>query len=163
MVAGSKKTKDLLKKAKNEKEKGDILNDIKITKNKKQIEQKKQAKIMAKERKDAFNELSKEEQEKIKLDMKLKRNKYEYLEDAVKNEHIRTKLLEAYKNNKIKTVDPGKRAPLTILGTGVLRKNKTSKKRRNFVLYTYSAGARITALKRLRYMRLIENKKIKQK
>lgn len=122
---------------------------------------KNKAKLISKEKREAFNKLSKEEKEKIRLELKLKKNKYEYIEDAIKNKIIKKKLLKLYKNGKIKTVDPGKRAPMTILGKGELRKNKTGKKRKQFVLYTYSAGTRIRALKRLRYIKLIENKKNK--
>ena len=50
---------------------------------------------------------------------------------------------------------------MSILGKGNLRKNKTGKKRRDLVLYSYSAGARLNGLKRLKYANLIKNRKDK--
>ena len=107
-----------------------------------------------------FKTLPKEEQEKIRLTQKLKKNQFEYIEDALKNPILREELKKAFEEGKIKVVDPGCRAPMTILGKGKLI-NKTGKKRKGKIFYTYTSGARINATKRLKYNKLIENKKKK--
>ena len=158
------KTKQLLK-GKTEKEKEKFKEDKKADQLQKQIKNAKILKELKATEKKAFKKKSKEEQEKITLEIKLKKNKYEYIEDAVKNPILKIKYTEAFDSKKICVVDPGMRAPMTILGYGKLNKQKKNQTGRMMndgkILFSYSSGARINATKRLEYGRLTENKKKK--
>ena len=93
----------------------------------KKLEKKKQSQIlkkeMSKKKKEEFKNLPKEEQDKIKLELKLKKNKCEYIEDAVKNPILLEELKKAYSKGKIVVGDPGARAPLTLLGMNINQQN----------------------------------------
>ncbi len=160
----SKKTKQLLK-GKSEKEVEQYKKDKKANDLEKQVENAKKLKELKAKEKEEFKKKSKEEQEKIKLELKFKKNKYEYIEDAVKNPILKEKYTETFNSKKICVVDPGMRAPMTILGNGKLnkyKKNQTGKKMEDGkILFSYSTGARLNATKRLEYARLTENKKKK--
>ena len=87
MTSASKKTKDLLKECVNEDKKNAIRNKILKEEenklNKKIINRQKQQ-----QKKEEFKKLPKKEQERIKLEEKLKKNKIEYIEDAIKKYNI---------------------------------------------------------------------------
>ena len=142
------KTKQLLK-GKTEKEKEKFKEDKKADQLQKQIKNAKILKELKATEKKAFKKKSKEEQEKITLEIKLKKNKYEYIEDAVKNPILKIKYTEAFDSKKICVVDPGMRAPMTILGYGKLNKQKKNQTGRMMndgkILFSYSSGARINA------------------
>jgi hypothetical protein len=123
----------------------------------KKIEQYNKAQQIKKEKKEAYNKLSKEEQEKIKLELKKNKNRYAYIEDAIKNPEIYERLKEAHKNGKIKVIDLGKRCLATILGKG--RKTRTSKRRKNLIQFNYTNKRRLVETKRLKIGKLIKNKK----
>jgi hypothetical protein len=94
-------------------------------------------------RKEAFKKLPKEEQEEIKLQMRLKQE-FVYINEAIKDEKLREHLLNQLKKNKIIVVDPGKRSILTMLGEKGI--------------YNYRSRRRIKETKRLKYNRLRLNK-----
>ena len=160
MNEGSKATKSLLKGKTGEDYKA-IMKEIDKKKKEKKIETVKKIKEIKKEQKEKFLKLPKNEQDEIKLKLKLIKNKFEYIEDAVKNDQLRIQLKDADNEHKLKFIDPGSRAPMSILGQGKLRENKTGKNRRGLVLYSYSSGTRLKGLKRIKYMKLIKNKKNK--
>lgn len=158
MAKASKETKNLLK-TKTTKE----IEEFKIEKKNKQLKdkinkQEEMKKFKAQQKKE-FKEFPKEKQEQIKAEIKLNKNGYEYISDAITNPKILDFLKKQLVAGNIKVVDPGLRAAMTILGTGDL--NKGGKERGNMVLFSYSSGARITATKRLIYSHQIENKKSK--
>jgi hypothetical protein len=93
--------------------------------------------------KEAFKKLSKEKQEEIQLQMRLK-EEFVYINEAIKDEKLREHLVNQLKKNKITVVDPGKRSILTMQG-----KNG---------MYNYRSRRRIKETKRLKYNRLRLNK-----
>lgn len=113
-----------------------------------------------------FKKKSIEEKTEIKLKKKLKTNKFEYLEDAIKNIDTLNILKAALKLNKIGVVDPGVRSPLTILGHSDKKikehLNKQiiniGKLRKQLTMYNYTNGRRLYATKRLKFGRLKDKK-----
>ena len=158
----ARKIEAMTKARNNSKKNGKITEKEKEDKKIKQIEE---SKKRVKEKKETFKKLTKEEQEKIKLEIKKRKNKFEYIEDAVKNKIVYDKLKEKWDKNLIKVIDPGKRDLMTILGK--LEKNvynkkniKTRKfKNINNERYKYSNKRRLKETKRLKINKLIENKK----
>ena len=119
-------------------------------------------------RKEDFKKLPKEQQDRIKLEIKLKKNKCEYIEDAVKKTVQYNKLKNKYDNKQIAVCDPGKRTLLTILGMRLPSSEneivpKNYKKRDNKTLFSYNNRNRLKETKRLKYSKLILNKKNKTK
>ena len=165
MTLASKKTKDLLKDCANEDDKNVIRNKIlkekEINKlNKKIIDRQKRQQT-----KEEFKKLPKEEQEKIKLQEKLKKNKIEYIEDAIKNKILYENLKKEYENENFVVCDPGKRTLLTMLSMKDYNdentENKLWKTRDNKRLFSYNNRNRISETKRLEYVKLIDNRKKK--
>lgn len=129
----------------------------KINKKKDALEQKKR---YNKEKKEVYKTLPKEEQDKIKLKIKLeKNNNIEYIEDAVKNKVIYEYLLQKYKENKFVFIDPGMRALITALGKGILKATLKGKMRKGKILYSYNNRRRLKDTKRLEYNKKIDKKK----
>jgi hypothetical protein len=147
MVEGSKlakqnnknKTADEIAEDKKKKKKDDIQKKQKISVKNKEIQKTKRAE---------FKKLSKDEQEKIKLKMKLQNDEFNYVEDLVKMDCFLSKLKSSYSNNNIAYVDPGKRSPLTML-------------RNDGKTFEYRTKNRLRETKRLKYNKLILNKKKK--
>jgi hypothetical protein len=122
-----------------------------------------------------FKKLPKEEQEKIKLEIKLKKNKFEYIEDAIDDKTLSKNLSEKWKNGYIKVCDPGKFAPLTIYGEKTIDKKmldklkkevlnnkpQLGKSRKGKILFNYTLKRRLQMMKRIKYMKLILNKRKK--
>ena len=160
MNKGSQLTKKLLNGKTNE-ERNKIIKELNETKAQNKIKRKEEGNKIKKEKKEEFKKLSKDDQDRIKLQKKIDKNKFEYIEDAIKNDIIHKELKKAFDEGLIKPIDPGLRAPMTILGKGEKRKNKTGKQRKDLIMYSYSSGARINGLKRLQYGKLIKNKKNK--
>lgn len=175
-ACATKRTKDL-RKTKTEKEIIKIKEDQKKKKMKESIEVKNKKKEENKKLKIEFKSKSKEEQDKIILKMKFNKNKYEYIEDAVKNTQVREKFNEWLNLNLIKVIDPGNNSPMTILGERTKDKKllektrieiehsipQTGKERSGKVLFSYSSKRRIKETKRKKYCKLRENKKRKVK
>jgi hypothetical protein len=119
--------------------------------------------------------LSEEEQNKISLEKKLKSNKYEYIEDVLKDEQLLEHFKILLKNEKIKVIDPGSNAPMTIYGNRttdkkllwktMMEKNfsipQIGKERNGKILFSYTARKRISETKRKKYGELLEHKKKK--
>lgn len=160
MARASKETKKL-RKTKTFQEIEELVKQKKEKEKEKLIKNREESKKIKVQKAKEFKELPKEKQEEIKLEIKLQNNKYEYIEDAVKNNILKSRLKKDFNLGKIKVVDPGCRAPMTILGKG--KATKKGKKRGDKILFSYTSGARINATKRLEYSRLIENKKSKIK
>ena len=112
-----------------------------------------------KKKRDEYKNLSKEEQEIIKKLMKLKKNKYEYIEDAVKDKSTLEYLKQAHKENRIVVGDPGMRSPLTLLGKSNPLYCNLGKIRKNLTMYNYTNRRRLNETKRIKYLKLIDNKK----
>ncbi len=94
-------------------------------------------------RRDEFKRLHKDQQETIKLKLKLTQNEFPYIEDAIKDEILLEHLRKQMKKQKVVLGDPGKRKILTL--------------RCGDKMYTYSSGRRIIELKRKKYTRLRQN------
>ena len=167
----SKNTKNLLK-GKNAEEQTTIRNQLEKDKQNKAIQNKQKLKKFKQEQKEKYNKLSIEEKEIEKQKIKKKEKKYEYFEDAIKDKNKKAHLLKQFMDKKIVTIDPGKRAPISALGYKIKNVPKTKrrkhKNKRNFTIgkirkgmyfYSYNAQFRIRELKRLKYQKLIENKK----
>jgi hypothetical protein len=97
------------------------------------------------EKKDEFKLLSKEEQEKVKIQIMLKKNEFNYIENIIKDNELFKHIKGKYKNNKIVVVDPGSRSPMTMINTKHVR-------------FDYRKRRRIKELKRNKYTRLRQNK-----
>ena len=170
MTTASSKSKQL-RKNKTEEEIEKIKKDQNENKLKQKVIQINKLKEIKQKNKENFKKLDKTEQDKIKMELKLGKNKYEYIEDAIKNDILLKKLKIKLENDEIKVVDPGKRCPMTILGKKTTEninltvpyKISTGKQRGDNILYSYSTGARLNATKRLKYNKLILNKKSKIK
>src|SRR3989338_10849763 len=116
--------------------------------------------------KDKFKNLSKEEQDKIRLKIKNNKNKFEYIEDLIKNKTNKDNMLKELQENNIKVIDPGMRSPMTILGHGtqlingksIIGKIRNNCKKKH-ILFSYTSGNRITEIKRIKYIKLLNNKK----
>jgi hypothetical protein len=153
----------------------DVLNENKKKDaRKKQIEQTQRNAIFRKEQKEKFKTLPKEEQEKIILETKLKKHKFEYIEDAVKDPKIKAHLKTAYENGKLIVGDPGKKSPLALFGKlnlkikvrkcqiGKMRKIQIGKNKKEMgIFFNYTSGQRINGLKRLIITKRIDIKKKK--
>ncbi len=163
-----RKTKTETEIAKDKKKKVDA-------KTKKEEKNNKKNEEIVKEVKKKYKMLPDEEKEKIKLALKLKNNKYEYLEDAVKDEKTRKQLEKWLEEGFMKVGDPGMNAPLTIYGgrtknKKMLQKVKNEKERKipqigairnNKILFSYRGRKRIRDTRRRKYIKLIDNKKKK--
>jgi len=122
--------------------------------------------INQKKIKDEFKNLSKEEQDKIRLKIKNNKNKFEYIEDLIKNKTNKDNMLKELQENNIKVIDPGMRSPMTILGHGtqlingksIIGKIRNNCKKKH-ILFSYTSGNRITEIKRIKYIKLLNNKK----
>ena len=116
--------------------------------------------------KDKFKNLSKKEQDKIRLKIKNNKNKFEYIEDLIKNKTNKDNMLKELQENNIKVIDPGMRSPMTILGHGtqlingksIIGKIRNNCKKKH-ILFSYTSGNRITEIKRIKYIKLLNNKK----
>ena len=161
LANASKQTKEL-RKTKTEKEIEEIKRKEKEFKLEKLKETSNKKKEEIKIKKENFKKLPKEEQEKIKLQIKLEKNKFEYIEDAIKDPEMKKKLEEKYKKGLVKVIDPGMRSPMTILGKG-LKTHKRGKIRKDKILFSYSTKNRILKTKRIKYGKMIINKKRKTK
>lgn len=95
--------------------------------------------------KEDFKKLPKEKQGKIKLQLMLKNNEFNYIEDVIKDKKILKYLKEMFKQRKIVVADCGTRSPLTLLG----QNNKR---------FNYRRCRRLKELKRLKYVRLRQNR-----
>ena len=148
----------------------------------KKIESIEKAKQLKKEKREEFKKMSEEEKNKIRLKIKLESNKFEYIEDAVKDPELYRMLKNAHENGKLKVADPGSRDLLTILGDckvvdiwddenepikkrkrygkRLKKKGKVGKTRRGKTLYSYRSGRRIKETRRLKDSKLIGAKKI---
>lgn len=98
--------------------------------------------------KEKFTKLSKEEQEQIKMELRLKHNEFNYIEDVVKIKKFENILNKKFKNNEIVVVDPGMVDILTML----------NKSKNGFQISKYSCRRRIKAIKRNKYMKLRQHK-----
>ena len=103
-------------------------------------------KLKQKDKKEEYIKLSAKEKEDIKLKMKLKNTEFNYIEDLVQMDTFMEKLKDTYTNNKIGYIDPGKRSPLYIMNNF----GKT---------FQYSTARRLKETKRLKYGKLIDDKK----
>jgi hypothetical protein len=215
MSSASKKSKNEFKN-----KTPDEINKIKNCKKEKQKEKNKENQMKRNETKkklkEDFKKKSKEEQEQIILEIKLRNNEFEYIEDAVKNEKLFQELKKAYDEERMVFIDPGCRSPMTMLGfkkhvndekinkiTSEIIKiydeykkrcgefeintdktikidfqteaqtkikylnkkmlDKCQKKGDNKILYNYSNRKRMKETKRLKILKLIDNKKKKTK
>ena len=129
-------------------------------KQKKVLENRLKLKELQKQKRAEFKKLSVEDKESIMLKMKLAKNKFTYIEDAVKNEAKRKTLLVALDSGKIKLGDPGIKSPLTLLGKGKKTRH-LGKKRKDLILFSYTNSKRLHETKRLIINRQIDNKKKK--
>ncbi len=100
--------------------------------------------------KEKFSKLSKEEQERKKLEIKLKRQEYNYVEDLIKNQIFWKKLKNTYDSGKVVVIDPGKKSILTLRSS-------------NNITFNYRNRRRIKQNKRLKKAKLIKNKREKHK
>jgi hypothetical protein len=154
----------------------DKLNEEKKIKTKEKSKEYAKTRREEKKKKDKeFNELSKEEQNKISLEKKLKSNKYEYIEDAIKDKQLLEQFKILLKNGKIKVIDPGSNSPMTIYGDRTTDKKllwktimekeynipQIGKERNGKILFSYTARKRISETKRKKYGELLEHKKKK--
>ena len=161
----SKKTKELLRNCTDENERNNLRNTMLKEKEDKKMEKKIIEKEKRQQKKEDFKKLSKEEQEKYKLEEKLKRNKIEYIEDAIKNKLLYEDLRNDYENKKMVVCDPGKRTLLTMLSLKEYQDDHNEhhiwKIRDNKRLFSYNNRNRLTETKRLEYVKLIDNRKKK--
>ncbi len=143
MIEASKKAKEIYKGKSREE-----IADKKDNKKQRQIELKikndEKYKIKLKEKKEKFKKLPKEEQEKIKLQKKIDKNEFNYIGNLIKTRQF-LEFIKREKDNLV-YVDPGKRTILTALGE-------------NGEKYNYRTKKRLKETKRLKYNRLIDNKK----
>ena len=158
-AGASKNTKTLLK-GKTEEEIKRFKDDKKTnTLHKAQSYQQIMKKLVEQKKKE-FKLLSKNEQNDIKLKMKNTKNKCEYIEDAIKNKLVYEKLKKAFDEKRINVCDPGVRTLLTILGMNIPLANKSRCKiRKNKTLFSYNNRNRLAETKRLKYNKLIDNRK----
>ena len=132
------KTDSEIEKLKNKK--GTILKKKKI----KNIEK---IKKLQKKKKEEYKKLSLDNKNKIKLKMRLNKE-FNYISDLVKLDTTLKQLKKAHKDNKLVYVDPGKRSIGMFMGDN----NKK---------FDYTSRRRLTETKRLKYRRLIDNRKYK--
>ena len=212
MSEGSKKSKDVFKN-KTQDEIDKIKKEKKEREKNKKKEYQKRRNEQIKKLKEDFKLKSLEEQEKTKLEIKLKNNKFEYIEDAVKDDDLLKELKKALEEGRIVVIDPGCRSPMTMLGfknhmneekikkiqneikniydeyakrcdqfdvdidksiemnlkseldQGIINVNKDyllkCQKKEDKILYNYSNKRRMKETKRLKTLKLIDNKKKK--
>ena len=98
-----------------------------------------------KDKKEEFKKMSKEDKEKIKLNLALT-DEFPYIEALVRNKETLEILKKCMDDKNIVYGDPGKRSPLYLLGE-------------NGEIYNYTNRRRIKETKRLKYQRLRENLK----
>jgi hypothetical protein len=99
----------------------------------------------SKQKKDIFKLLPKEEQNKIRIQIMIKKNEFNYIEDIIKDKDMLKYLKHKYKNNNIVVVDPGSRSPMTMIN-------------RKHIRFEYRKRRRLKELKRTKYTRLRQNK-----
>ena len=107
--------------------------------------------------------LTKEERDKQDLELKIEKKEFAYIDDLVKIPLIRKQLQKAYFQGKIIVGDPGKRAPLTLLGKGRRTRKTGGKLRNGLILFSYTSQRRLKETKRIKYNKLVINKKKKEK
>ena len=158
----------------------DKLNDaIKSGKTLTAMERKIQTKRKMNKKKEEFKLLPKEKQNEILLEYIKLKEEFPYIEDAIKNNINRKILKEKLDNKKIVVIDPGKRAPLYMMGErkpeenaeenaeviiekrkiGKREMGKREKKFEDKIFMNYTNRRRIKELKRLKYGNLRENMK----
>src|SRR3989344_1975010 len=92
--------------------------------------------------------------------MEQKKNK------ILQNKTNKDNMLKELQENNIKVIDPGMRSPMTILGHGtqlingksIIGKIRNNCKKKH-ILFSYTSGNRITEIKRIKYIKLLNNKK----
>src|SRR3990167_1319711 len=92
------------------------------------------------------------------------KNKFEYIEDLIKNKTNKDNMLKELQENNIKVIDPGMRSSMTILGHGtqlingksIIGKIRNNCKKKH-ILFSYTSGNRITEIKRIKYIKLLNN------
>ena len=102
------------------------------------------------EKREKFKKLSKKEKDEIKLKLKLENNEFNYIKDVIECDQILKDLKKGLKNNKLVYGDPGMKDILAL-------KNGEDK------FYTYRSSRRLKETKRLKYNKLIDNKRNKTK
>jgi hypothetical protein len=127
MCDGSRNSKKITNGLKDEIEYKEFKDDKKKKDLNKKIENVNIKDVEKKKKQEEYKKLPKEEQEQIKRELKLMKNKYEYIEDAIEDEDIYNELKRKHKLKLLKVIDPGKREPLNILGTGNLNLMKETK------------------------------------
>jgi hypothetical protein len=134
-----------------------------LKKNKKNVQINK---LKKQKEKEAFLKLSKEKQDEILLAQSLL-EEFPYIEQMVHNKLQLKMLQDNEKNKKIVCADPGKRSILYFIGDNKNVQIKPDKdidyQLSNYKFMNYTNKERIVALKRTKYGKLIENKKLKTK
>jgi hypothetical protein len=144
---GIKNTNNM-KKIKDEKEMEKIKQDKKDALKEKNDKKKLGERDNKKKHKESFKKLSKEEKEQILHNNALK-VEFPYIEKLVKSDIRRKEIEELMEKKLIVVGDPGKRSPLYLKGT-------------NGEYFNYTNRSRLSATKRLKYAKLIKNKKEKE-
>jgi hypothetical protein len=153
------KKRDISKKRMNASKKGKqnnknktiekIINEKEIKKEKqiqKSIEINEKYKQIAKQKREEFKKLPKDEQERIKLQIKLNNNEFNYIGNLVKCTEFLKFIKEKHNDKNLVYGDPGKRSPLMLLGD-------------NGEYFEYKTKGRLRETKRLKYNKLIDSKK----
>lgn len=109
--------------------------------------------------KEEFKKLDKNEQAKIKKELKFKKTNIEYIEDAVNDEPTRLMLKDLLDQNLLAYADLGSKSVATIKGKGKQTKKGEGKKRGNKILFSYTSKRRLRETKRIKYMEKIDEKK----
>lgn len=143
MTEASAESKRKLKKM-TSKERDKYIKNKNIQTKSKELEIKREHKKKVAQSRKTYKKLSKEEQGKVKLKMRLN-NEFKYIEDVIKDTNILKYLKKQYNNNNVIAVDPGKRTILTCL-------NKDLKR------FNYRCRRRLKELKRLKYTKLMHHK-----
>ena len=144
-VNASKTTKKLFNKMTDNEIKQYKINQEKDKLKKKLLNEEKK-----KKRKEEFKNLSKNEKDAIRLKMRLENNEFNYIKDILDCDEILKELKKGLKNNKLVYGDPGMKDILAL-------KNGEDK------YYTYRSRRRLKEIKRLKYNKLIDNKRDKTK
>ena len=100
-----------------------------------------------KKSRDAFNKLSKEEKRQITLKKRLSKDN-NYISDLIQVNDEKEKLTTALQQKKLVYVDPGKRSIVTMMDE-------------NGNMFNYTTRNRLAETKRLKYQKLIQNKRRK--
>ena len=150
--------------------------EIQLIKNDKEENKKKlselkkiEKKEIKQKQKEDFKKLPIIEQERIKLEIKNKKNNgILYIEDAIKNETLREELQKQFERNNIITGDPGMKSICTFLGKGNKTKTKKGIPEKDIngnntgnIEYCYRNRRRLEETRRLKYGISNENRKQK--